>query len=237
MRKTALDEELSDPDYAQIERMLARVKGGKIVNVETLDGFLTALVICPDLILPSEYLPKITSGETEDDDLVLESTDEARRFYGLLMRYWNEINREFQSGDIHMPFLLEDADSVAYGNDWAKGFLEGTHLRHEIWTEVANDEERGGAFVPIWALAYEHAEDPSIRPFKEPVTPKKREDLIVAMIAGLKRLYEGFEKDRKSIKGGNLFSPSFGPKVGRNDQCPCGSGKKFKKCCGQTTFH
>ncbi len=25
-----------------------------------------------------------------------------------------------------------------------------------------------------------------------------------------------------------------GPKVGRNDVCPCGSGKKFKKCCGAT---
>ncbi len=25
---------------------------------------------------------------------------------------------------------------------------------------------------------------------------------------------------------------TFGPKVGRNDPCPCGSGKKFKKCCG-----
>ncbi len=22
------------------------------------------------------------------------------------------------------------------------------------------------------------------------------------------------------------------PKVGRNDPCPCGSGRKFKKCCG-----
>jgi len=22
-----------------------------------------------------------------------------------------------------------------------------------------------------------------------------------------------------------------GPKVGRNDSCPCGSGKKYKKCC------
>jgi preprotein translocase subunit SecA len=22
-----------------------------------------------------------------------------------------------------------------------------------------------------------------------------------------------------------------GPKVGRNDACPCGSGKKYKKCC------
>jgi SEC-C motif-containing protein len=24
-----------------------------------------------------------------------------------------------------------------------------------------------------------------------------------------------------------------GPKIGRNDPCPCGSGKKFKKCCGK----
>ena len=23
------------------------------------------------------------------------------------------------------------------------------------------------------------------------------------------------------------------PKVGRNDPCPCGSGKKFKQCCGK----
>ena len=23
------------------------------------------------------------------------------------------------------------------------------------------------------------------------------------------------------------------PKIGRNDPCPCGSGKKFKQCCGQ----
>ena len=26
------------------------------------------------------------------------------------------------------------------------------------------------------------------------------------------------------------------PKVGRNDPCPCGSGKKFKKCCGAAKF-
>jgi preprotein translocase subunit SecA len=24
-----------------------------------------------------------------------------------------------------------------------------------------------------------------------------------------------------------------GKKVGRNDPCPCGSGKKYKKCCGK----
>ena len=36
----------------------------------------------------------------------------------------------------------------------------------------------------------------------------------------------------------NLFPPRFTlvrkePKIGRNDKCPCGSGKKYKKCCGK----
>lgn len=34
-----------------------------------------------------------------------------------------------------------------------------------------------------------------------------------------------------------LLNPSkplkTGPTIGRNDPCPCGSGKKFKKCCGK----
>ena len=30
-----------------------------------------------------------------------------------------------------------------------------------------------------------------------------------------------------------VSGPSSSPKVGRNDDCPCGSGKKHKKCCGK----
>ena len=26
-----------------------------------------------------------------------------------------------------------------------------------------------------------------------------------------------------------------GPKIGRNDPCPCGNGRKFKKCCGKNS--
>lgn len=33
------------------------------------------------------------------------------------------------------------------------------------------------------------------------------------------------------VRGGTLVRT--GPKVGRNEPCPCGSGKKFKKCCGR----
>jgi tetratricopeptide (TPR) repeat protein len=34
------------------------------------------------------------------------------------------------------------------------------------------------------------------------------------------------------LRGTPTPAPIRPPKVGRNDSCPCGSGKKFKKCCG-----
>jgi hypothetical protein len=70
MAKVATKREISERAYEQLARMLARVVGGKIGNLEALDGFLTALAISPDLIKPSEFILIITAGETEDGDLV-----------------------------------------------------------------------------------------------------------------------------------------------------------------------
>src|SRR5947199_162311 len=96
---------LTDREYDEIDLVLGRVKGGAISNAEALDGFLTALVLCPELIKPSEYIKVITSGETEDHDLVFENATEAERFFGLLMRHWNVINDTLRRGDIYMPML------------------------------------------------------------------------------------------------------------------------------------
>jgi uncharacterized protein len=237
MPNVDLNRELSDQDYDALTAMLSRVVDGKIPNLEALDGFLTALVICPEPILPSEFVPVILSGQTEDDDLVFESTEEAEEFYGILVRYWNQINRTFREGDVYMPFLFVDEKGVAHGNDWAQGFLKGTHVHCDAWLEILNDEDRSGPFVPIWALAYEHAEDPSLRPYKEPMSVERREQLLVAMIAGVKNLYDIFRKEGANKKAKHMGPLTSYSKVGRNDPCPCGSGKKFKKCCGQMTFH
>ena len=40
-----------------------------------------------------------------------------------------------------------------------------------------------------------------------------------------------FYAERRSKNPGNLISRASKKKVGRNDPCPCGSGKKYKKCC------
>jgi SEC-C motif/Nuclease-related domain len=47
---------------------------------------------------------------------------------------------------------------------------------------------------------------------------------------------EDLEKQAKLLfEGANKGTPiNFGKKVGRNDFCPCGSGVKYKKCCGRT---
>ena len=232
MPESERSQELAEADFDWLDSMLSRVVGGRIPNVEALDGFMTALVVSPDLIKPSEYVPIIVSGKTEDGDLVFESADEVRQFYDVLVRYWNEISEAFGHGEIRMPYLAENAEGVAGGNDWANGFLTGTHVRHGIWRKIANDEQRGGPFVPIWALAYEHDPDPSMRPYDHPMPPERREELIAGMIGGVTRLYRMFREGRTARTAGAPF-----PKVGRNDPCPCGSGKKFKLCCARLTFH
>ncbi len=40
-------------------------------------------------------------------------------------------------------------------------------------------------------------------------------------------------KKYEVVSGIEFVSPNFFLKIGRNDSCPCGSGKKYKKCCGR----
>jgi uncharacterized protein len=139
-----------------------------------------------------------------------------------------------------MPVFARNDEGIILGNDWAKGFLRGTHMRFDPWAEIMDDEERAGPFIPLLTLAHEHDPDPEIRPYKEPVSPEVRKDLINFMIAGAHQLYDMFEEQRKASAADISSTGTFrrqSPKVGRNQPCPCGSGKKFKNCCGKVTLH
>ena len=90
--------------------------------------------------------------------------------------------------------------------------------------------------VPIFALAYEHHEDPKMRPYEEPVTDERREALIIGAAAGVMRMHRYFLKRRAAYSMPSGTFARSGAKTGRNDPCPCGSGKKFKQCCGRRTM-
>src|SRR5271165_2817594 len=53
---------LTDAEFDRLGSMLERVANQRSMNLEQLDGFLVALVCCPDSVPPSEYLPEILGG-------------------------------------------------------------------------------------------------------------------------------------------------------------------------------
>lgn len=237
----------TDDEDAELNAFLARVVGGRIANAEALvckaprlrrDGFFAALVCCPDMVMPSEYLPMIQGGATEEGDLVFEDMAEGRRFMALLFRHYNHVNDQLQNREAYMPLVLEDENGDWHDNDWANGFLLGISLRPEIWSEIIDSEERGGSVVPIFMLAYEHHPDPAMRPYSEPIDEKKREELLVSAAAGVMHMHRYFlDRHADYLPAGGPFVRQS-PRVGRNAPCPCGSGRKFKQCCGRSrTLH
>jgi uncharacterized protein len=135
-----------------------------------------------------------------------------------------------------VPLLLQDEDGVAHGNDWVRGFMRGMHMRHDGWGELMNSEDHGGCLVPIMMLYHEHDEDPKMRP--KPISAKQREDVIAHMAAGLVGAYQYFRSQREAnLSVHTREARRNDAKVGRNEPCPCGSGKKYKRCCGSATVN
>jgi uncharacterized protein len=220
--------------------LLGQFHGSHAMDVEMLDGFLAALICCPSTVHPSEYLPEIWGdGEMADED-GWDSREQLQEFIDLLMQHWNTISRTLQAKDVYLPILLEDDQGVAHGNNWAIGFIRGMSLREYHWKELVNSEEHGGSLLPIFALAYEHHVDPAMRPYKESMDQQRREKLIITMTAGLIHIYRYFAPHRRAAARAAREGATYrrtNEKVGRNDPCPCGSGKKFKRCCGNNTLH
>ena len=78
-----------------------------------------------------------------------------------------------------------------------------------------------------------------MRPYKEPIPAELRERLIVGAAAAVMNIYRHFKASTAPELSifDNLTYRRSEPKVGRNEPCPCGSGKKYKLCCGRMTFH
>jgi preprotein translocase subunit SecA len=70
--------------------------------------------------------------------------------------------------------------------------------------------------------------------FKAEVRDQDEEKLRKAMELFKKLTYKSAQNEAKSDSEARTNSqPLKSNSVGRNDPCPCGSGKKYKKCCGR----
>ncbi len=235
MRISAQNEPLTEAELDRLRQFLKNCKGGKAMDIEEMDGFFAALVAGPEIVMPSEYLPEVFGSETEEAHQ-FESLEEANDILALMMRHWNDIAGTLSKGEVHLPFLLEDENGIERGNEWARGFIRGTCLRHDGWAELLADDDHGGCMIPMLMLYHEHDEDPATRP--KPIGPEQREKVIESMAAGLVGAYRYFSQHGKPDASTRGPEPRYtSSKIGRNDPCPCGSGKKYKRCCGGATIH
>jgi uncharacterized protein len=194
-----------------------------------LDGFLTGIAIGPELIRPSEWLPLIWGGATPE----FAGLDEANTILGSLMTRYNEILRDI-ADDTLAPIFWVDRNSAVIAMDWAEGFLRAIMLRADAWEPLFKSRRDGKLLFPILSLCCDKHGDSLLG------LPPETEDRIVAqapeLIAGCVieiATYWRRKGPRQVSMSPRLEPSSAATKVGRNDRCPCGSGKKFKRCCGQ----
>lgn len=229
-------EPLLAEDYQWIESILEKYQeGDSIQTAFDLDGFITAMVLSPEAIPPVNWLPFIFN---DGPGAAWESEEEEERFIRLVMNWFYEIYacREGKSEYNPMfPEIERNGLPYIYVAPWSTGFLKGACL----WMDFDDMEEAAKEhFHEIVLPALISTPDAYEEVFGTPVPPEGREDWdefymnqisglhgeMIQHIEALSYLWHPQAKTQPIVKDG--------PKVGRNDPCSCGSGKKFKKCCG-----
>jgi uncharacterized protein len=222
-------EPLNEAELERLGTFLRALRNPGRLTLEGLDGLLCALVAGPDTVMPSEYLPVVWGGEMADED-AFESEAAAVEVLELVMRHWNAIVDEYETERVYLPLLDSPDDKGVPGRAWARGFMRGVALRRQGWAPMFTDENEGQLLaIPLVAGEMDEAWP------EAKLTDEQREDIEALMIAGAGRAYRRFAAERRAAarltRGAGTVRREV-PKIGRNEPCPCGSGRKYKQCCG-----
>ena len=108
------------------------------MGLSDLDGFLTGVVVGPELIMPSEWTRAIWGGEGPD----FESMDEALAIHGTITGRYNDIRRCLDTAPQSFdPVFREGPGGEVIVTDWAAGFLQAVRLRSKAWEPLLRHEE------------------------------------------------------------------------------------------------
>jgi len=228
---------LTEEELAELDRFLSSdATGDEVMMLDTLDGYLTAIAIGPVTLPAHRWLPRVW-GPKEGEAPNFDSAEQAERIMGLIQRHLNGIiDRLHVDAEAFSPIL----DQVSYqdkekefldGEMWSYGFLTGLGLARREWQPLFEHESAMAALHPIYLLG---ADDLNAEQRKQTNTPAQREALAKQIAASVATLYRFWLPYREALHE-RIVATTIqreSPKVGRNDPCPCGSGKKFKKCCG-----
>jgi hypothetical protein len=111
---------------------------------------------------------------------------------------------------------FDEADRISFDITNALIFDKHYFAEHGVKYPIENNDKNGPYYIEI----------------------KRQGNKIVTGIKGFPDTYEEINLANNSNKTNNIIEKDNkdSGKIGRNDPCPCGSGKKYKKCCGKNKF-
>jgi uncharacterized protein len=229
---------------------------------EFCEGFMAAVICSRRPIAADEYLSVLLglpdAGEEADDETGSFADDAQReRFVALWNRRWSEVETALDSEvnsledeDCYHPEVMDIRGAVAemppeeqaafknealpaFAQVWALGFMFAVESWPDEWTAPRDKDAAkwlDGALQAIVAMSEDDTGTPEVSPLSEEGTPSTSIARLNAFGEAIWAVYDLRE-----------LWKTLGPKVetirkeatpGRNDPCSCGSGKKYKKCCG-----
>jgi uncharacterized protein len=198
-----------------------------ILSLPELDGYLTAIVIAPQLIQPSEWIPGIWGGDAPD----FGDISQVQTILGAVMARYNEIISQLDANPLEFrPLYLPDDPGERASTElvglWAQGFWKGMLLHAHDWYQLLHDDEARVMLAPIMCFVQDNEGKYILR-----VEPEELDDLLIDagdLIPQVVPVIQDYWKLRSQPSP----SPPRSSRTGRNAPCPCGSGLKYKRCCG-----
>jgi uncharacterized protein len=211
--------------------LLYEVKSDEAMTLDCMDGYLHAIAIGPTSLQPKQWLPVIW-GETKNLMPPMATIEKLNHILGLVMRHFNGIiaGLEEEPCEIYPLWCTQEYRGHEYDDaeGWAMGFVDGMNLCQSDWKPLLDTPQGSAWYRPIGLLG---EEDFGPDQDKLTKTPAMRSKLALQIPESVVAMYQHWLPLRLAIYERNV-AEVMKMKVGRNEACPCGSGKKFKKCCG-----
>ncbi|NTW56328.1 MAG: UPF0149 family protein [Chlorobiaceae bacterium] len=134
---------LSEQELLELEELLVsnELPSGSM-NLDALDGFLTALVVGPVAIAPEEWIPVVFGSEPDGISSEGSAEKTMQRIAALALRYRNTIAVIFRQDPETFRPLFElstyacDEDAECAVQEWAHAFMIGIEMRYEDWVPL-----------------------------------------------------------------------------------------------------
>ena len=253
--------QLTPDDFDSIDEILEdlRQRYDETPQWEFCEGFMAALICCRRLIAPSEYLPVLLDiGEPGDETEGAFADDaQARTFMQFWSRRWNEVAKgldadvESLSDDAaYHPEVMDVRGAVAnlpeaeraemagevlpsFAQVWALGFMFAVENWPDEWMAPRDKKAakvHDAALQAIVALTEDDTDEPTLCVFSDEGAPSVSQRRLDEFAQAVWAVYDVREVWRNI--GARVETVHKAATPGRNDPCSCGSGKKYKKCCG-----